>query len=207
MDARMLVQSKFLVSESFGIGDVPREPLVTIESAKLEMQEEEGGKKERWGLLYFKEPWARPLKINRTHQRALILMFGQETNDWAGKQILLYAMAGTFFGKRQTAVRIRGSPQLKAPCSFTVKKFGGGSDSYKLEPIGPKGAALTLWWDKLKQVAAEHKVAEDRLKQLTKHTLKRDKISPSEITESDFAELCTAIAAEASAPAEPGATG
>lgn len=135
MDARLLVSSKFMVSETFGLGDVPKEPLVTI--AKVALEEQEGDKgKERWGLLYFKEPWARPLKVNRTHQRALIEMFGPETDQWLGKRIGLYAMAGTFFGKRQTAVRIRGSPDLKAPVSFQVKKFGGGKDTYDLVPMG-----------------------------------------------------------------------
>lgn len=148
MDARLLVQSKWMVSESFGVGPVPKEPLVTIVTVKIEEQEGDKGK-ENWGVLFFAEPWAKPLKVNRTHQRALILMFGNETDAWSGKQISLYAMVGTFFGKRQTAVRIKGSPSLKTAVSFQVKKFGGGKDTYDLVPIkgGAKAAAPTTPYD------------------------------------------------------------
>lgn len=138
MDARLLVTGKFMVSESFGLGEIPKEPLVTI--VKVTREEQEGDKgKEKWGILFFAEPWALPLKINRTHQRALLTMFNGsndfETDRWLGKQIQLYAMVGTFFGKRQTAVRIKGSPSLKTAVSFQVKKFGGGKDTYDLVPI------------------------------------------------------------------------
>ncbi len=135
MNALLLVDSKFMVSERFGVGDVPKEPVVTIVDTKLEVQEGDKGK-EKWGILYFAEPWAKPLKVNRTHQKALILMFGEETQAWNGKRIGLYAMRGTFFGKQSTAVRIKGSPDIKAPLSFTVKKFGGGKDTYDLKPMG-----------------------------------------------------------------------
>lgn len=139
MDARLLVSSKYMVSESFGLGDVPKEPVVTIASVSL--ADEEGDKgKERWGLLHFKEPWAKPLKINRTHQRALLLMFNPEgdydTGRWVGKRIGLRAIWGVYFGKRQTAVRIAGSPDISKPVSFQVKKFGGGKDTYTLVPLG-----------------------------------------------------------------------
>ncbi len=49
-------------------------------------------------------------------------------------------MRGTFFGKQSTAVRIKGSPDIKAPLSFTVKKFGGGKDTYDLKPMNGAGA-------------------------------------------------------------------
>jgi hypothetical protein len=144
MDARLLVSSKWMVSEQFGIGDVPKEPVVTIADVKIEEQEGDKGK-ERWGILYFSEPYAKPLKVNRTHQKALILMFGGETNDWKGKKIGLRGVAGVYFGKRQTAVRIFGSPHISEPCSFSVKKFGGGSDVYDLKPIGQATPYERMW--------------------------------------------------------------
>lgn len=131
MDARLLVRSKFMVSHEFGTGDIPKEPLVTIAAVTRPSEVEEMTKD--WWLVSFVESWAKPLKVNRTHQQALILMFGADTDAWVGKRIGLFALAGTFFGKRQTAVRIKGSPDLKAPQSFTVRKFGGGKDTYNLE--------------------------------------------------------------------------
>jgi hypothetical protein len=139
MDARLLVSSKYMVSESFGLGDVPREPIVTISKVELALEEGDRGK-EKCGLLYFAEDWAKPLKINRTHQKALLTMFNPpsdyETDRWLKKRIALRAVAGIYFGKRQTAVRIFGSSDIVSPVSFSVQKFGGGSDVYELKPIG-----------------------------------------------------------------------
>lgn len=142
MDARLLVRSKFMVSHEFGTADIPREPLVTIADVKKPDEQEEMTKD--WWLVHFAEPWAKPLKINRTHQQALILMFGADTEGWKGKRIGLHAIAGTFFGKRSTAVRIKGSPDIAAPQSFTVRKFGGGKDVYNLIVMpAPNGKPVT----------------------------------------------------------------
>lgn len=133
MDAHLLVRSKFMVSREFGTLEIPKEPLVTIETVTKPSEEEEATK--GWWLLTFREPWAKPLKIITTHQQALILMFGEDTNTWTGKRIGLFAMVGVFFKKRQTAVRIKGSPDIKEPCSFSVRKWGGGRDTYSLVPM------------------------------------------------------------------------
>lgn len=138
MNALLLVRSKFMVSHEFGSGDIPREPLVTIAAVTTPAERDETTKD--WWLITFAEPWAKPLKVNRTHQQALILMFGTETDGWRGKRIGLRAVAGTFFGRRQTAVRIKGSPDIAAPCSFSVRKFGGGTDTYDLVPMAAPGA-------------------------------------------------------------------
>ncbi len=94
-----------------------------------------------WWLVSFAEPWAKPLKVNTTHQQALILMFGSETNAWKGKRIGLFAMVGTFFKKRQTAVRIKGSPDITEAKSFSVRKWGGGKDTYNLVPMAAPGSS------------------------------------------------------------------
>ncbi len=138
MDARLLVRSKFMVSHEFGSGDIPKEPLVTIADVIKPSEQDETTKD--WWLITFREPWAKPLKVNRTHQQALILMFGGTTEGWRDKRIGLYPLAGTFFGRRQTAVRIKGSPDIKAPASFQVRKFGGGKDTYNLEVMPSPGA-------------------------------------------------------------------
>lgn len=173
MDARLLVSSKYMVSESFGLGDVPKEPTVTIASVSLADEEGDRGK-ERWGLLHFKEPWAKPLKINRTHQRALLLMFNPEgdydTGRWVGKRIGLRAVWGVYFGKRQTAVRIAGSPDISKPLSFNVKKFGGGKDTYTLVPLGVQLGPGYVRFGKEKGVYGRliSELADDVLEQLVK---------------------------------------
>ncbi len=144
MKPELLVRSKFMVSREFGTGDIPKEPLVTI--AGVKKPEEKEALTQDWWLLSFKEPWAKPLKIITTHQQALMLMFGaDDTDPWIGKRIGLRAVVGFFYNRRQTAVRIKGSPDIKAPCSFSVRKFGGGSDNYDMvvmpDPNGPRQPA------------------------------------------------------------------
>jgi hypothetical protein len=141
MDANLLVRSKFMVSREFGTGDIPREPMPTIAGVTKPLEADEATRD--WWLVTFAESWAKPLKVNTTHQQALILMFGPETDRWKGKRIGLFAMVGEFFKKRQTAVRIKGSPDITAPCSFSVRKWGGGRDTYDLIPLGAGAASAS----------------------------------------------------------------
>lgn len=139
MEADLLVRSKWMVSREFGTEDIPKEPLVTIASViKPDAKEEKTRTKNR-GVLTFKESFAKPLEMNATHLAAMKLMFGNETNNWIDKQIKVGAIVGVYFKKRQTAVRILGSPQLKEAKSFSVRSFGGGSDVYNLAPISEGG--------------------------------------------------------------------
>jgi len=132
MDARLLKNSAYMSSDEFGLRSVPREPLVTISDVKAEHGQE------KWPVLFFSEPWAKPLKINATSLKALRLMFGDETNNWIRKQIGLYSLPGTFFGERGTAVRIRGAVGLSGVRSFQVKSFSG-KDTYELAPLETNG--------------------------------------------------------------------
>jgi hypothetical protein len=135
MNANVLIESKMMVSAEFGVGAIPREPLVTIDRIAIEAQDKDG--KEKWAVFFFREPWAKPLKMNRHSQKCCIAMFGTETDHWIGKRLALTAVAGVYFGERGTAVRIKGSPDLASPLSVSVKKRGSKQpDVYNLIPIG-----------------------------------------------------------------------
>lgn len=125
-----LIESKYMVAEDFGRNGIPDEPRVTIKRV-----EEKDGR--GWALLHFKEKWAKPLKVNATHRRALSIMFSADDwREWYDKQIDLRVVRGNFPNGKTTAVRIKGSPSLKQTYSFEVQKFGGGKDSYTLIPTG-----------------------------------------------------------------------
>lgn len=125
-----LIESTYMTAEDFGHDGVADEPRVTID--RVEKQRD--GLK--WGLLHFKEKWAKPLKLNATSKKALKLMFSEtDYRQWYGKRIDLYVMRGDFKEKK-TAVRIKGSPDINRSFSFRVKRFGGGYDSYNLQPTG-----------------------------------------------------------------------
>lgn len=125
-----LIESKYMVAEDFGRNGIPDEPRVTIKS--VEAKDGRG-----WALLHFKEKWAKPLKVNATHRRALSIMFSADDwREWYDKQIDLRVIRGSFPNGKTTAVRIKGSPLLKQTYAFEVQKFGGGKDSYTLIPTG-----------------------------------------------------------------------
>lgn len=126
-----LIESETMCAEDFGRNGIALEPRVTISDVKKETS----GRK--WALIYFAEKWAKPLKVNATHRRALCLMFGdRDTDDWKGKQIDLFIVRGNFPNGKTTAVRIKGSPQITRTFSFQMQKFGGGKESYTLVPTG-----------------------------------------------------------------------
>lgn len=153
MNPNELVESKWMTAEEFGLKNVPREPRVTIKDVRTQRV----GSKENWGVLHFVEEWAKPLKVNTTSKRALMLMFSEtETNAWIGKRIDLFAKPGNYPKGKKVAVRIKGSPDISQPISFAVQAFGGGEDVYNLVPSGhgasqgnapatPKKRMWTAW--------------------------------------------------------------
>lgn len=138
MDADRLVDSKMMKAATFGYDGIPKEPLVTIAEVRLERQR---GSKESWGILEFREPWAKPYKVNATAKAALKLMFGKETDNWIGKRIQLYGKPGTYFGEQGLAVRIKGSPDIREAMSFEVREGTRGKVTYTLQPLGPRAVA------------------------------------------------------------------
>jgi hypothetical protein len=126
-----LIDSKYMVAEDFGRDGIPPEPRVTIK--RVEAKDQRG-----WALLYFEEKWAKPLKINATHRRALCIMFDPEDwTKWYGKKIDLRVVRGNFPNGKTTAVRIKGSPNITRTFTFEVQKFGSrDKDQYTLIPTG-----------------------------------------------------------------------
>lgn len=55
----------------------------------------------------------RELVLNRTNGECLLGMFGRRTEDWIGKRVTFYPEVVMAFGKRQPAIRVRGSPDIE----------------------------------------------------------------------------------------------
>lgn len=126
-----LIASKYMVAEDFGRNNIPDRPRVTIKHV-----DPKDGRD--WPVLHFKEPWAKPLRINATHRRALSLMFDAEHwTNWYGKRIDLCVVRGNFPQGKTTAVRIWGSPDIMRSHTFEVQRFGSREkDKYTLVPTG-----------------------------------------------------------------------
>ena len=133
MDFELLYPSKYLKAADLG----DREVTKTIGAVKLEDLEGVDGTKKQKVIVTFKDAkkqWVMP----RTCGEALRLMFGKETNAWTGKRVTLYSRKVDSFGEEVDAVRVRGSPDIKAPIKEVVPR---GRKKIIVDVIPTKGDA------------------------------------------------------------------
>ena len=133
MDFELLYPSRYLKAADLG----DREVTKTIGAVKLEELEGVDGSKKQKVIVTFKDAkkqWVMP----RTCGEALRLMFGKETNAWTGKRVTLYSRKVDSFGEEVDAVRVRGSPDIKAPIKEVVPR---GRKKIIVDVIPTKGDA------------------------------------------------------------------
>lgn len=117
MDYRSMFASKYLQSADL----TGRDYTLTIKAVeKGEIDEKTmpivtlAETKKKWG-------------VNRTNAEALKLLWGEDTDNWLGKSVTLYSETiddpfAKVKGAKTTAIRVRGSPELKEARSATVKR-------------------------------------------------------------------------------------
>ena len=107
MKASEVFPSKYLKSEDIG----EEQPILTITKFELVTYGGEGGeKKEIKPVLSFKET-EKLLQLNKTNNKTLIKLYGDETDDWIGKRIKLSVIDVQFKSEMVPAIRI----STKAP--------------------------------------------------------------------------------------------
>lgn len=118
MHADLLHPSRFLKSAEFNGRDVT----FTIAEVALEELERDDNSKETKGIVTFRET-PKMLLLNRTNSTCLKEMFGVETDAWRGKRVTFFPfpMTDPFTKKPITAIRLRGSPDIKAPVGVSIK--------------------------------------------------------------------------------------
>lgn len=87
MKREQLFPSKYIKAE-----DLEDEVLVTIEALETEEMLDRDGKKEKKGVLYFKG-LDKGLILNKTNWDRVEAQHGEESDDWVGKKITLFAEA------------------------------------------------------------------------------------------------------------------
>ncbi len=113
LDYDALFPGRFIKAGDFKGHDVT----LTIANVRLEdLPNDAGGNKVK-GIIAFegkKKEWV----LNRTNGEALKAMWGRDTGEWIGKRVTLYPAP---FNGDDLAIRVRGSPDLKAPLDFELK--------------------------------------------------------------------------------------
>ncbi len=86
-------------------------PVTLTLSGKVNITELQGG--DSRVELFFSDH-KKTAVINRNQALNIIEVYGPETNDWAGKPVVLFAEEGVWFGKRQFGIRVDAQATAKA---------------------------------------------------------------------------------------------
>lgn len=97
--------SKYLRAE-----DLPRPVTVTIERAMMEMLKTTDGKEQEKMVLYFAKA-RKGLVLNLTNYTAIADLYGDETDDWAGRRVEVFPTQTPFGNKTVACVRVRAPAQ------------------------------------------------------------------------------------------------
>jgi hypothetical protein len=116
MDVALLNPGQYLKSQ-----ELRGDETFTITGVEVEeLEDVEGGKKVK-GIIYLRgsKPWVG----NVTNAMCLKAMFGRETDRWIGKRVTLYAAPWKDQVTKEdtTCIRVRGSPDLAADITFTLR--------------------------------------------------------------------------------------
>lgn len=80
---------------------------VTLIVAKTVVEElGHGDQKEQKAVVYF-EKATKGLVLNRTNAMTIAALYGDETDEWAGKRITIYATRVRAFGAMQDTIRVK----------------------------------------------------------------------------------------------------
>lgn len=142
LDFDRLFPNQFLKAGEFDgravtltIASVALETLVPASPGK------KGEKKtEQKAIVRFKETpkW---LSLNKTNALCLKAMFGRDTGAWVGRRVTLFPDMIQQFEGRDIAIRVKGSPDLAGPVTFTLRLARKAPKLITLERTGKGGSA------------------------------------------------------------------
>jgi hypothetical protein len=114
MDFDLLYPKRFMKAGMFGGRDVT----LTISKIHKEVLEGDKGPKNEAVVSFVERP--QQLTLNVTNGHCLKAMFGRETDAWIGKRVTLYPLEYKS-EHSDLAIRVRGSPDIASPVTFTLK--------------------------------------------------------------------------------------
>lgn len=119
-----------------------KQPTLTIKGAKPVTLENDKGREQTKALVSFKET-ERGWVLCKTNAMCLAGMFGEDTTSWAGKRVTLYAVEVQVGKTRAPGIRIRGSPDIKAPVDVEIKLPRKRPFTMRMQPTGNGVAPAT----------------------------------------------------------------
>lgn len=95
--------------------------IVTIEGVRSEEITMMGGKKEVHSIMYIKGQ--KPMILNATNSKSIHKLYGPYIEEWAGKQITLYASTAKLSGEMVECLRIRPSVPVREKQPITGERL------------------------------------------------------------------------------------
>lgn len=111
-----------------------KEHTVKITGIVMADVESDDGAKTRKGVFQL-EGTPKTWVANVTNATALKHMFGSDTDGWIGKRVTIYPQPDA---KHEMVIRVRGSPDIKASVTYTLKLAKKRPQQVTLVPTGPK---------------------------------------------------------------------
>jgi hypothetical protein len=132
---KQLVDPRFIGAYALPNGD---DMTVTIDHVQLETITMMGGKKEDHSIAYIKGQ--KPLILNVTNSKSIHKLYGPFIEDWAGKQVTLFASTAKMGGEMVECLRIRPSVAVKQRQAITDDRLTNAlgqikAGSYMIEKL------------------------------------------------------------------------
>jgi hypothetical protein len=111
----MVFASHFDKSKYLRAEDVKADKKLRIKSVTVENFDKDGGEDKKLVIWFTNEPCG--LALNKTNNRTLRGAFGDDTDGWVGKVIVVFSSSTDFRGKQVPALRVRIPPPKQAAAS------------------------------------------------------------------------------------------
>ena len=115
---KTLVDPRYIGAYALPNGD---DMTVTIERVQLETVTMMGGKKEDHTIAYL--AGLKPLILNVTNSKSIHKLYGPFIEDWAGKQITLFASTTKLGSEMVECLRIRPNVPIQKRQAITAERF------------------------------------------------------------------------------------
>jgi len=97
--------------EALDLGDeIGASRAVTIDRVEVR---EVGAEKVKKGVMFVRE-YSRGLVLNKTNSRTIAGLFGTDTDDWIGEQVVLYRSETSFQNKTVPCIRVKDTRPVEA---------------------------------------------------------------------------------------------
>lgn len=131
MKLNEMYPSRYLSADDID-GDTP----AIIANIKFEKMKDNNGVEQDKPCLYFLRV-EKPLVLNKTNAERIASMYGDETDAWAGKKVVLTKEMVTAFGESKWALRIKPTP----PPAAGKNAFAAAADAESFEAAEPAPGA------------------------------------------------------------------